>query len=163
VGWTEAPVHVATDLTPAQVKAYRLMDNRSHDEASWDNDLLGTELLDLKGLSAIDLQFTGFGADEIAKLIAPAEDVTTEARASLSERVGVPPFSILDARQGYWQTRKKAWLALGIKSELGRGGNLLKLSDTNDEYMYNKKEFFARKGEGEANGAAGAAHAEARP
>ncbi len=34
LGWIESPVHVATDLTPAEVKAYRLMDNRSHDEAS---------------------------------------------------------------------------------------------------------------------------------
>ena len=28
---TEVPFHVARDLTPSQVKAYRLMDNRSHD------------------------------------------------------------------------------------------------------------------------------------
>ena len=41
----------------------------------------------------------------------------------------VPPFSVLDARQGYWQDRKRAWIAVGIKSELGRGGegNLLGL------------------------------------
>lgn len=44
------------------------------------------------------------------------------ARATLAERFLVPPFSVLDARQGYWQTRKQAWLALGIESELGRGG-----------------------------------------
>lgn len=43
------------------------------------------------------------------------------ARASLSDRFLVPPFSVLDARQGYWQKRKKMWLSLGIKSELGRG------------------------------------------
>jgi Fe-S-cluster containining protein len=48
-----------------------------------------------------------------------------EAAASLAERFGVPPFSVLDARQGYWQTRKRAWLALGIRSELGRGEDLL--------------------------------------
>lgn len=40
---------------------------------------------------------------------------------SLAEQFLVPPFSILDARQGYWQARKAAWLALGIQSELGRG------------------------------------------
>ena len=40
---------------------------------------------------------------------------------SLVQRFGVPPFSVLDARQGYWQERKRAWLTLGIKSELGRG------------------------------------------
>ena len=40
----EVPVHVARDLTPSQVKAYRLMDNRSHDEATWDLGLIGPEL-----------------------------------------------------------------------------------------------------------------------
>lgn len=44
------------------------------------------------------------------------------ASASLADRFLVPPFSVLDARQGYWQKRKKEWIALGIKSELGRGG-----------------------------------------
>lgn len=34
----------------------------------------------------------------------------------------IPPFTVLNAREGWWQDRKKAWLALGIKSELGRGG-----------------------------------------
>lgn len=34
----------------------------------------------------------------------------------------VPPFSVLNAREGWWQERKRKWLALGIQSELGRGG-----------------------------------------
>lgn len=33
-----------------------------------------------------------------------------------------PPFSVLSARDGWWQERKRQWLALGIRSELGRGG-----------------------------------------
>lgn len=33
-----------------------------------------------------------------------------------------PPFSVLNAREGWWQERKRQWLALGIQSELGRGG-----------------------------------------
>lgn len=41
----------------------------------------------------------------------------------LKDRFIVPPFSILDAEQGYWRQRKKNWLSLGIKSELGRGEN----------------------------------------
>jgi hypothetical protein len=49
---------------------------------------------------------------------------------SLADRFLVPPFSVLDARQGYWQARKRAWLALGLHSEEGRPRNLLKFSDT---------------------------------
>jgi DNA modification methylase len=42
----------------------------------------------------------------------------------LVARFGVPPFSVLDTRQGYWQDIRKKWLALGIKSEIGRGDNV---------------------------------------
>jgi len=49
---------------------------------------------------------------------------------TLSERFIVPPFSVLDARQGYWNERKRAWLALGVESGVGRGDNRLKFSDT---------------------------------
>ena len=69
-----------------------------------------------------------------------------QAHVTLAERFGVPPFSVLDARQGYWQDRKRAWLALGIQSELGRGDNLQSLSESNNQYRYNKTEFFKRAG-----------------
>lgn len=36
-----------------------------------------------------------------------------------------PPFSVLNAREGWWQERKRQWLALGIQSELGRGAELI--------------------------------------
>lgn len=42
-------------------------------------------------------------------------------RASLFDKFQVPPFSVLDTRQGYWQDLRRSWLSLGIKSELGRG------------------------------------------
>jgi ParB-like chromosome segregation protein Spo0J len=68
LGLAEVPVHVAEGLTDGQVKAYRLMDNRSHQEAQWDFELLTPELLDLTELS-IDLDLTGFMEDEIAKFV----------------------------------------------------------------------------------------------
>ena len=39
-GLEQVPVHVATDLTPAQVKAYRIADNQTADIAEWDYELL---------------------------------------------------------------------------------------------------------------------------
>jgi hypothetical protein len=44
---------------------------------------------------------------------------------TLFDRFVVPPFSTLDRRAGYWQDRRRAWLSLGIQSEVGRDGNLL--------------------------------------
>lgn len=59
LGMTEVPVHVATELTPQQVKAYRLADNRSAEFAEWDADLLKIELGDIPD---IDLSAFDFGA-----------------------------------------------------------------------------------------------------
>jgi DNA modification methylase len=64
----EVPVHVASELTPAQVKGLRLMDNRSHEEAEWDLSLLGPELADLGALD-FDLSLTGFDVHELDKLL----------------------------------------------------------------------------------------------
>lgn len=58
-------------------------------------------------------------------------DVIKDApKSPVAERFLIPPFSVLNARDGEWQERKRKWLALGIESEVGRGDNLLKFSDT---------------------------------
>jgi hypothetical protein len=85
LGLREAPVHFADNLTPAQVRAYRLLDNRSHEESKWDVDLLGLELLlDLKGMG-VDLDLTGFNFDEIDELLA-----RTEGETGLTDPDAVP-------------------------------------------------------------------------
>jgi hypothetical protein len=47
-------------------------------------------------------------------------DIGATKTPSLADRFIVPPFSVLDARQGYWQERKREWIACGIKGEEGR-------------------------------------------
>lgn len=44
-----------------------------------------------------------------------------DVQGGLALDFGVPPFSILDARQGYWEDRKRRWIDLGLRSEIGRG------------------------------------------
>ena len=44
LGLEKVPVHVATDLSPEQVRAYRLADNRTGELATWDYDILPIEL-----------------------------------------------------------------------------------------------------------------------
>jgi DNA methylase/ParB-like nuclease domain len=66
LGMTEVPVLIAGDLTPAQVRAYRLADNRTNQEATWVDDLLSLELDELQ-ISDFDLTLTGFDPEELAK------------------------------------------------------------------------------------------------
>ena len=61
---TEIPVHVAHDLTPAQIRGLRLADNRTNQEADWDDDLLRMEFQELKDFN-LDLSLTGFDQNEI--------------------------------------------------------------------------------------------------
>jgi len=89
LGLHEVPVHVADNLTPAQVKAYRLMDNRSHEEAEWDIELLGPELAELRGLD-FDLELTGFDGREIDELLS---DPGADDRANLAPPVPEHPIS----------------------------------------------------------------------
>ena len=58
-----------------------------------------------------------FGAPDVPKL-----------DGTLAQRFGMPPFTVLNAREGNWQSRKDAWIRLGIRSELGRGANVLGFS-----------------------------------
>jgi ParB-like chromosome segregation protein Spo0J len=67
LGLEQVPVVVAADLTPAQVKAYRLADNRTGEEASWDADLLKAELGDLE-TQGFDLRTVGFDEDELRRI-----------------------------------------------------------------------------------------------
>lgn len=68
LGMTEVPVIVAHNLTPEQVQAYRLADNRTNQNADWDWSLLGEELRGLMDAD-FDLSLTAFDQEEIKKAL----------------------------------------------------------------------------------------------
>ena len=70
LGLDKIPVHVAKDMTPAQIKAYRIADNQTNTLADWDFDLLLIELASLQEMD-FDLDLLGFDPDELAKLLDP--------------------------------------------------------------------------------------------
>lgn len=59
---------------------------------------------------------TGLGVMDMAN--------NDDPRGPLSQRCVMPPFSILNTREGHWIARRRAWLDLGIQSELGRTGKM---------------------------------------
>src|ERR1035437_892001 len=106
------------DLADAHTRQFAIADNRAGQVSlDWDVEAL-------KGLVEDGVDLAPFWtADELAAMWPQTVDGDGSASQTLAERFGVPPFSVLDARQGYWQERKKAWLSLGIQSEIGRGGD----------------------------------------
>jgi len=84
LGITEIPVILCDEWTPVQVKAFRLMVNRSVTWADWDEELLALELHDIQELD-FDLSFTGFDPGEIDKLLTLDDDEKANAAPPLPE------------------------------------------------------------------------------
>ena len=68
LGLTDVPVIIADNLTPEQVKAYRIADNKTGEIAEWNYDLLPFEIKDLQDAN-FDLSLLGFDTDELDKLL----------------------------------------------------------------------------------------------
>jgi hypothetical protein len=70
LGMETVPVIVADDLTPAQIQAFRIADNKTAEIAGWDYDLLPIELAALKELD-FNLDLIGFSSEELAEILSP--------------------------------------------------------------------------------------------
>ncbi len=129
----EVPTITLSDLSEAQKKAYIIADNKLALNSGWDDELLKIELEQLKELD-FDLGLIGFSDDELALLMLDEDDPTSSdgepINGSLADRFLIPPFSVLNAREGWWQNRKKAWIGLGIRSEIGRDAQSNALGST---------------------------------
>ena len=128
LGMKEVPCVCVDDLTPEQVNALRIVDNKSN-ESDWDYELLADELAELD-LSDFDFDFGIDDEEEETETEYSADD--TEHKY-LVDRFIAPPFSILDTRQGYWQDRKRQWKDFGIKSDVGRDAECMQ-SSFNEKY-----------------------------
>jgi DNA modification methylase len=73
LGFTEVPVIVCDDWTPEQIRAFRLIANRSATWAEWDLDMVARELAELN-LQGFDLSLSGFDPKEIDELLVLRSD-----------------------------------------------------------------------------------------
>ncbi len=87
LGLSEVPTLLADHLTPAQVRAYRLADNKLALDAGWDEDLLRLELKELQELGDFDMGLTGFDDDELKELL----EIQAEGQTDEDE---VPPVPV---------------------------------------------------------------------
>jgi ParB-like chromosome segregation protein Spo0J len=76
LGLKEVPVALADELTEAQVKAFRILANKSANWAEWEPDLLKLELQELQEID-FDLELTGFELPELDEILG-AEDINFE-------------------------------------------------------------------------------------
>jgi DNA modification methylase len=82
LGFKEVPVTVADNLTPEQVNAYRIADNRTAEESEWDSELLAMEIKDLEAKD-FKLDLLGFNEDQL-------NDMLFEDKQGLTDEDEVP-------------------------------------------------------------------------
>src|SRR5512132_4078980 len=95
LGLDQVPIIRLSHLTPEQVRAYRIADNRLSELSGWDDELLAAELHALNA-AGFDLALTGFEREDLDRLLAPlddgqglaGEDVIPEPPANPASRTG---------------------------------------------------------------------------
>ena len=103
-----APIIRASELSEEEQREFIIKDNVGYGE--WDMDALANEwdTEDLADWGLDDWDFIdggGSGSDGDGS----GQSGSGEETKSLNETFVIPPFSIFDSRQGYWQERKKMW------------------------------------------------------
>ena len=82
LGLDEVPCKLADELTPVQIKAYRLADNKVAEKSTWNDELTFLELSELEPLGVDMLQF---GFEDLEKSIdEPKERKEVEYNESIS-------------------------------------------------------------------------------
>jgi len=97
LGLAKVPVHVATDLTPEQVRAYRLADNKTGELATWDFEILPIELAALQE-AGYELDILAFDDKELAQLL----DTDVQQGLTDPDAVPEPPDEAITRRGDIW-------------------------------------------------------------
>ena len=129
LGLETVPVHVATDLSPEQIRAYRIADNQTADIADWDTELLSLELSGLRSAD-FDLAILGFEEDELGRLLdlTGLQDGLTDP-----DSVPEPPDDPVTQRGDLWQLGGHRLLC----GDAGRGTDVDRLLDGASIHLVN--------------------------
>lgn len=115
---TEVPVDRQDFESDELEYAFVVADNGLSEWSEIDRAMVNEKMPDL----GPDFDIRMLGLENFTLDVSEQRDGDEKKLGALAERFLVPPFSVFDTKQGYWQDRKGYWLAMGIKSELGRGG-----------------------------------------
>lgn len=141
------PCIVLSGLTESQKRAYRIADNQLPLNAGWDIELLQSEIEALK-LDDFDIDLLGFDSDFLNQFnINNIDELfgTKENKGNMADEFLIPPFTVFNAREKWWQNRKKQWIDMGIQSELGRDNDLAFSKTSQPPEVYSAKNEYENK------------------
>jgi ParB-like chromosome segregation protein Spo0J len=124
LGLKKVPVHVAEGLSPAQVQAYRIADNRTGEEAEWDKELLALEIGELESLE-FDNSILGFESAELEELKHGLEGLLSDGTDDGGEKpideadtkATIGPYSFMIGREEYLEWIEEIKQAVGFDKE----------------------------------------------
>lgn len=119
LGYEQVECIRLSHLNEEQKKAYRLIHNKLTMNSDYDFNLLEQELMNIQDIDMLEFDF------DMSFLNEDEEEIKEEASKKLTDEFLIPPISVFDTRQGYWQDRKRTWKSLGISSDVGRDEALL--------------------------------------
>lgn len=148
LGWDSVPV-LWVDDDEAMAKARALADNHASELGGYDEEALAELIADVYELDASLLEAASYSEDDLLSMLAesaaepeegeaegaeepsgppadwdPKADIENQfkkrEKLSLFDRFLVPPFTVMNARDGWWVERKRAWIDMGLEGELGR-------------------------------------------
>lgn len=119
LGYEQVECIRLSHLNEEQKKAYRLIHNKLTMNSDYDFNLLEQELMNIQDIDMLEFDF------DMSFLNEDEEEIKEEASKKLTDEFLIPPISVFDTIQGYWQDRKIAWKSLGISSDVGRDEALL--------------------------------------
>ncbi|MFO8012501.1 MAG: DNA modification methylase, partial [Phycisphaerae bacterium] len=99
LGLAKVPVHVAEDLTPEQIRAYRIADNQTGTLAEWDFEILPIELAELRE-GGFNMDLLAFDDEELARLI--TEGAGVKEGETDPDAVPEPPDEATTQRGDLW-------------------------------------------------------------
>ncbi|WP_238564931.1 site-specific DNA-methyltransferase [Sphingobium bisphenolivorans] len=85
LGFTSLPVLVAADWSPAQVRAYRLVDNRLTEHGEWDRSMLAVEFAAIIEIGEMPIDILGWEIGEIDVILEEQEESPSEDPADAIE------------------------------------------------------------------------------
>lgn len=132
-----APVIKASELTEAEQREFIIKDNVGFGE--WDMDMLANEW-DATELDdwGVDVWQDNGGLGGSDSTQGGDTDIPKSEGQSLNDTFIIPPFSILDSRQGYWQSRKKMWRNIIGDMGQSRQGKLIQSVELQYKDLYTR-------------------------
>ncbi len=129
------PILKASDLTDAEQREFIIKDNVGYGE--WDMDMLANEW-DTTELTDWGLDVWNSDGFDTGDGSGSGSETPAAEPQSLNDTFIIPPFSILDSRQGYWQSRKKMWREKIGDMGQSRQGKLVKSVELQYKDLYTK-------------------------